>query len=298
MSPVEQPDPWGPPPWETPYRPAGEHDPAISGYPTAPQYVTAPEYPTAQQYATAPEYPTAQQYATAPPAQARPVGYGYPDGDTAPWDGHQPYGAPAARRAPAPDECRTCGSAPAADVRFLGHQGIVVLMRFLHADGPFCRDCGLSMFRRMTSRTLVEGWWGVLSVFITPVVVVMNLIRRAAVASLDAPRRDAGVVAPLPAPMHPGRPLLARPAAWLGLAVPVALVGVIGLVGVNLSSPSSLVGTCVRIETPTTARLVGCGERHDGKVTSEVGRSATCPRGVMGHLRLPGDARTLCVSRD
>src|SRR3954466_12019103 len=64
--------------------------------------------------------------------------------------------------------CRCCGSVPAVPVRFRGHRGMVVVMQFLRTDGPFCRDCGLAVFRRMTSHTLVQGWYGYASVVITP----------------------------------------------------------------------------------------------------------------------------------
>jgi hypothetical protein len=119
-------------------------------------------------------------------------------------------------------QCRFCGCVPAANVKFRGHQGMILLMRFLSLDGPFCRDCGLSTFRRMTARTLVQGWWGYASFVITPITVLMNVVRRDKVANLPAPQ-------PSPAggsrqPMDPGPPLLSRPMAIIGLAIPFVLV--------------------------------------------------------------------------
>jgi hypothetical protein len=110
---------------------------------------------------------------------------------------------------------------PAADVTFRGHQGFVIVMRFLRMDGPFCRDCGLATFRLMTSRTLVQGWWGYASFIITPITVLINLAKRGKVANLPAPQ-------PAPngqsrQPMDPGPPLLARPMTIIGLAIPFAL---------------------------------------------------------------------------
>jgi hypothetical protein len=116
--------------------------------------------------------------------------------------------------------CRLCGSVPAADVKFRGHQGFVVMMRFISLNGPFCRDCGLATFRRMTSRTLVQGWYGYASFLITPIVVLVNLARRGRVASLPAPHPNP--YAPSQPPMDPGRRLLERPLTWVGLAIPVA----------------------------------------------------------------------------
>jgi hypothetical protein len=118
--------------------------------------------------------------------------------------------------------CRFCGSVPAADVKFRGHQGFVIMMRFLRLDGPFCRDCGLATFRRMTSRTLVQGWYGYASFIITPITVVINLVRRGEVASLPAPHPNP--YAPSRPPMDAGPRLLARPMTWFGLAIPLALL--------------------------------------------------------------------------
>src|SRR5262249_57864366 len=85
-------------------------------------------------------------------------------------------------RGPGPHECRLCGSVPASDVTFRGHQGMLVIMRFLHTRGPFCRDCGLATFRSMTGKTLWQGWWGYLSLVITPITVLINLARPSRVA--------------------------------------------------------------------------------------------------------------------
>lgn len=67
---------------------------------------------------------------------------------------------------------------PAADTTCRGHQGILIIMRFLHVKGPFCHDCGMSTYRRMTANTLLQGWWGYASSIITPITVIINLTRR------------------------------------------------------------------------------------------------------------------------
>jgi hypothetical protein len=117
--------------------------------------------------------------------------------------------------------CRLCGSVPAAAVKFRGHQGFIIVMRFLSLDGPFCRDCGLATFRRMTSRTLVQGWYGYASLIITPITVLINVVRRGKVAALPAPHPNP--YAPSRPPMDAGPRLFERPMTWFGLAIPVAL---------------------------------------------------------------------------
>jgi hypothetical protein len=135
----------------------------------------------------------------------------------------QQYGLPQQQYHGAPPlQCRFCGCVPAVDVTFRGHQGMLVIMRFLHLGGPYCRDCGLATFRQMTARTLVQGWYGLLSFLITPITVLVNLTERAKVARLPAPQPFP--YGPSRAPMNPEPPLLARPMAIVGLAIPVALV--------------------------------------------------------------------------
>jgi hypothetical protein len=98
---------------------------------------------------------------------------------------------------------------------------MIVMMQFMHIQGPFCRDCGLATFRSMTAKTLIQGWYGYASFAITPITVLINLTRRGKVAGLPAP------VPPLNGnhgrPANPGPPLLARPAALIGLAIPILL---------------------------------------------------------------------------
>jgi hypothetical protein len=123
--------------------------------------------------------------------------------------------------------CRCCGSVPAAQATFRGHIGALVVMRFLSTEGPFCRDCGLGVFRHMTSRTLVQGWYGVLSMIIAPGTVLMNIISRVKVAGLAQPQPHP--YAPSRPPMDPGPALLRRPMTWIGFAIPFVLIGVLAL---------------------------------------------------------------------
>jgi hypothetical protein len=79
----------------------------------------------------------------------------------------------------------------------------------------------------MTAKTLLLGWWSPVSLILTPFWVLYNLIPRARVSRLPAP-------APPPdgsryqRPADPGRPLLARRNAQIGLMVPTIVVLLIG----------------------------------------------------------------------
>lgn len=172
-------------------------------------------------YAPPPAYavPTAK-----PPVQAAPPAYGPPPG----WGPQPGPGFPGQAQQfgqLAMTACRFCGNVPAVDTKFRGHQGMIVVMRFLHTDGPFCRDCGLGTFRHMTARTLVQGWYGYASLLITPITVLINIVRRGKVAKLAPPQPNP--FGPSRAPMNPGPRLLARPMTWFGLLIPFLLIALV-----------------------------------------------------------------------
>ncbi|KDN81932.1 LppU/SCO3897 family protein [Kitasatospora cheerisanensis] len=115
--------------------------------------------------------------------------------------------------------CRFCGSAPAANATVRGHQGFLVLMRFLKLRGPFCRDCGTAAVRTMTARSMWQGWWGVASMLINPFTMLSNLRAWTVLRRLPAPLPGAPGT-----PMPTGRPLWRR-VEVLGLLLPVLVVG-------------------------------------------------------------------------
>ena len=199
-----------------------------------------------------------------------------------------------AARPPGRGECRFCGSAPAARGRFRAHQGMIVLMRFRHLDGPFCRDCGIAVFREMTEKTLLQGWWGFASFFITIGIVAKNAFLRSRFASLGGPRRDPAVQAPNARPFDPGKPLLRRAAA-LGLLVPLVVIGV-AIAGVQGDQPEAQVGRCVRISSDQ-AKLVDCSEAHDGRVIAIADNLDRCPKEADGAVERDQDSdKVLCVA--
>jgi hypothetical protein len=224
-----------PPQSGAPWQPPQAAPPSAPGmpYPARPQQ--PPGYPQGTPAHPAPPRPHAQEpYAPQQPYGQQPYAPPQPYGQQ-PYAPQQPYaqpGAPQGHPAPAGAwggqpavQCRFCGCVPAAPVTFRGHRGLIIMMQFLHVKGPFCRDCGLATFRDMTARTLVQGWYGYGSFFITPFTVLINLLRRGSVAALPAPT-------PPPdgrhgRPMDPGAPLLARPAALIGLALPFLVLGIL-----------------------------------------------------------------------
>lgn len=125
-----------------------------------------------------------------------------------------PYGQPG------PVRCRFCGSMPAVPMTIYEHNGYVILMQFKNLRGPFCRMCGLNVWRRMTDSTLLRGWLGVFSFFIAPVTALVNLVNLRKLTSLQAPD-PATSVRP---PADPGRGMFQRPGVYVYAGVVVVVL--------------------------------------------------------------------------
>ncbi len=181
-------------------------------------------------------------------------------------------------------------------VNFYAHRGMILLMRSFPQAGPFCRDCGLATFREMTANTLVQGWWGVLSFFVTPVVLMSNLRSRWRLRGLAAPLRSSEGTPGLA--RDPGVPLFRRP-QMAGLLLPVLMVWLAFSVrwsqgedpSANVPSATDThVGECVKsvMDDQNNAgrqdfhiiTFVSCADPNDGRVVSVNHTDAFCPAGT------------------
>ena len=151
--------------------------------------------------------------------------------------------------------CRFCGSVPAVSATVRGHQGFLIVMRFLKLEGPFCRSCGIATHRDMTAKSLWQGWWGIGSSIINPITMLINLPQRAKFNQLAEPVPGAPG-----RPMDPGKPLFRRPAI-LGFLVPIAVIALIVL-SVQGNPKYASVGDCVQTKGTASApdvAVVDCG---------------------------------------
>ncbi|MEU9112400.1 hypothetical protein AB0D04_11540 [Streptomyces sp. NPDC048483] len=199
-----------------------------------------------------------------------------------------------------------------------GHQGLIVVMRFLSRRGVFCRSCGLATYREMSAKTLWQGWWGPLSVVITPLTLLANLGPRARFRKLAAPT---GGFRPS---LDPGKSLLRRPEALMCL-VPVALVALLVLALLALTvfgmivgkpkeqqpygnesekAPTLAVGDCVRNEgdwQDQDLQVTDCGSADaEYKVTRRLEKpKSTCADGELyADIKYgPGGTTTSCLVR-
>ncbi|MEU1107267.1 hypothetical protein ABZ408_41030 [Streptomyces tibetensis] len=115
--------------------------------------------------------------------------------------------------APPRDACQFCGGLPAAHVDVRAHRGLVIWMQWETISAYLCATCGIALIRKMTTKTLWQGWWGVGSLIIgTPVTLLNNLssylrLRQLPVATAALGRSQVDL----------GRPVLERPAAYVAL---------------------------------------------------------------------------------
>ncbi|GAA1906417.1 hypothetical protein [Streptantibioticus ferralitis] len=187
--------------------------------PTPPFADNVPPSPTGSAYA--------QPYAPVP----HPAPYGHQPAQPNPYAsggyGRQAAPAPAPAHGTAGQHvCRICGAFPAVDATVRRHQGMLLMMRFVHLKGPFCRTCGTAVFRDMTTKTLWQGWWSPFSlVAINPITIIINLIARSRINKLPQP-----VPGQPGAQLNPGKPMTSRPAVlvvllplawWIGLIVQI-----------------------------------------------------------------------------
>jgi hypothetical protein len=272
------------------------------GYPPAQGYPPPQGYPPAQGYPPPHGYPPAQGYPPAAPSYP-PAGPGYAAaGPGYPAVPPVPAGQRVYQGSPQGEPCRLCGSVPTANVTFRQHTGMLLMMRFGSLKGPFCRDCGLHVFRKMTAHTLLAGWWGWASFFITPITLLINLARRGAVARLDSPVQQLANRHPA----DPGKPVYQR-FAIVGLLVPLLVVGAIVVAAATSSSTSSptgasLVGSCVQADSSGSGSgvtFVDCGKPHQGKVTLVTTTTQSCPADTLFTLRKTDDSdnTVVCVGR-
>ncbi len=168
-------------------------------------------------------------------------------------------------------------------------------------DSPLCYECGVSLFRSLTNRTLYTGWWGFISFFANPIFVAGNLHARWRLREVRGEiRRDPNVVTPLPRPMALGRPLHRRSGPYFAAAL-VSAVLVLGATqngsGSPGGSPQQLVGQCVTSpDGSTVSGFVSCSQPHFAMVVAAVSSAAGCPANSNETLTSQDGTSVLCIN--
>jgi hypothetical protein len=143
--------------------------------------------------------------------------------------------------------CQSCGATPSAEVTLRQESGKLLWRTRRLVEGHFCRDCGISLFRDMQNRTLITGWWGIVSFFANWMTIGRNAIAARRLRGLPVPSRSPDTASALGASLDPGTPLVQRAGVW----VAVAVIVVLGAVLASESSSSSGYGGSTGYTPPT-----------------------------------------------
>jgi len=154
-----------------------------------------------------------------------------------------PTGLPDSRGTPG--VCQSCGTAgPTQYVEFKQNVGVIVLRFHRTLKGQLCARCVSEQFRGMTLITLVAGWWGIISFFLTPIVLVGNLVQylgaRSAFRSGRPDSIGSGRVAPAVGPGTTDR-------RRKGLAVASLALGLLGTLCLGLGGIVPLVAIALGV---------------------------------------------------
>jgi hypothetical protein len=144
---------------------------------------------------------------------------------------------PEARPASTESRCQSCGAlGPTGPVEYHQNIGLIVMRLHRSLKGSVCPKCSSKHFWQMTLATLVGGWWGIISFFVTPFILLTNVIQFLAYKP-GAAVRTAGVAAGGTGPASPSR----------GLAIASLLIGVVGLFTVGLFGVGAVLGLILGI---------------------------------------------------
>ncbi|HIA20671.1 MAG TPA: hypothetical protein EYN70_14860, partial [Planctomycetaceae bacterium] len=88
--------------------------------------------------------------------------------------------------------CQRCQvSAPTRDVTFYQNVGLLVMRFSSCVDGQLCKSCLHKTFWTMTMVNLVFGWWGIISLIVTPFFILNNIWRYVANLGMEPVPLDA-----------------------------------------------------------------------------------------------------------
>ncbi len=173
---------------------------------------------------------------------------------------------------------------------------MVLARRTLTARGPFCRDCGRNVGRSYLDKTLILGWWGVLSFFFNFAHIFTDAGALEKLRSLPEP--SGGNPAQR---LSPGRPIYQRAGIYVVLAIVVGVSALMVRSSVSTHPPSSAmkakVGQCVAY-AGSTSSFVSCTGPHAGRVTAAVSNDLDCPSSTESTLQDPAGNGVLCVDEN
>jgi hypothetical protein len=108
-----------------------------------------------------------------------------------------------ARRLPSM-RCQSCGeSGETKHVVFYQNIGMLIMRSSKNVEGELCKTCINQVFWKFTLITLVLGWWGMISLIVTPLFLINNVGRFLGTIGMKPPGQ-------IPAAPHPTASLTAE----------------------------------------------------------------------------------------
>jgi hypothetical protein len=88
--------------------------------------------------------------------------------------------------------CENCGcEAPTRYVSFHQNIGLLVMRLYNGTTGNLCKRCINSTFWKYTAINLTLGWWGIISLILTPIFVLINLFYYIPCLTMESPAPSA-----------------------------------------------------------------------------------------------------------
>jgi hypothetical protein len=95
--------------------------------------------------------------------------------------------------------CESCGlSAETKYVEFHENIGMILMRQHHSVKGKFCKSCIDYYFWNLTGKTMLLGWWGIISFIVTPFILLNNLLRFIFSMNMKKPRL---YITPSPSPL-------------------------------------------------------------------------------------------------
>ena len=202
--------------------------------------------------------------------------------------------------APAPESkdlilalCQLCGPAPAIACTAQHQYAYLFQARTHRRSATMCKRCGRNLLRSAQNRTMIFGWWGVISFFRNCGFVVQNAQHLYALSKLSDPAATTAAAGP---GLAAGRPVWLRSGALLAAGLLVA--GVAG--GLNASKQQSFdwgTGACVAVVSSNQTHTVPCSQTHAGRIVGHAASTSACPRSAESYVN-DDSGGVWCIDRD
>ena len=205
-------------------------------------------------------------------------------------------------RGPNESECLFCAHTPATTATIRQNVGMIIFRRHATFSITACRGCGLALAREMQNRTLIVGWWGLISFFANFVAMVGNAFAIVKFGRLDDPSPPLERIArPQSEPSYQGKSVFRR----LGVYVAAVVIGfgIFGAINHNSTNVAGnnnwAVGECVSSSGKYITGVVSCSGQNFGQIVGMVSDSQNCPDATTNYFTEqstePNPGQVVCI---